>query len=95
MSVGFSTTKNDIDSRAGGLAVDVRNKLAEVQNFKLRLDAVSDAELSALGYTGTDIARLRSAFVDLDRLAQIYLGLAAQTPAYDFRAFAKFLTGVA
>jgi hypothetical protein len=94
VSVGYPQGKADIDGRAGGLALDLRNKFAEIRDFKVFLDATVDGDLTALGYTATDISRLRSAFNDLDHLAQVYLGLANQSAAYDFRTFAKFLTGV-
>lgn len=98
MTVGYPLTKADVDSRAGSLAVDLRNKLTEIRNFKVKLDSLTDAELGTgggLGYSTAEIANLRSAFTDMDKLAQIYLGLATQGSAYDFRTFAKFLMGVA
>jgi hypothetical protein len=95
MSVGYPAGKNDIDAKVGGLAVQLRNTLVEVANFKLWLDAQTDADLTAASYSATDIARLRSAINDLDRLHGIYLGTATQTTTYDFRTFAKFLTGMA
>lgn len=95
MALGYPTTKNDIDSRAGGLAIDLRNRFVEIMNFKVWLDAATDPELTDIGYTALDIARLRSAFIDLDKLARIYFGTETQATPYDFRTFAKFLTGVA
>ena len=95
MSVGYPTTKADIDGRAGNLAIDVRNKMAEIRDFKIFVDSMTDQDLTDRTYTGNDISRLRSAITDLDQLAQVYLGLATRTPAYDYRTSAKFLTGVA
>lgn len=91
MSVGLYATKSDVDVRAGQLARAVRDELTGVGDFKLWLDTQTDPNLTALGYSGPDIATLRSAFNDLDKLRQVYLGAVAQTPAYDFRTFAKFL----
>jgi hypothetical protein len=95
MSLGYPTTKNDIDSRAGGLAIDLRQRFRDAQNFKVWLDAEVDADLTARGYTSNDIARLRSAAADMDKLAQIYFGTLNLPAVYDFRTFTKFLTGVA
>ena len=69
MSVGYMTVKSNIDSRAGALAVELRDKLVEVRNFKYWLDAAVDADLQGYGYDATDISRLRSAFADLDKVA--------------------------
>lgn len=94
MPVGYVTTKSNIDTRAGSLAVELRDKLVEVRNFKYWLDSAIDADLVSYGYDATDISRLRSAFNDLDKLARIFLGTQDLPVAYDFRTFAKFLTGV-
>lgn len=91
MAVGIYSTKSDVDARAGQMAQQVRDALAAITSFKLWLDAKTDPDLTALGYAAGDIATLRSAITDLDKVNQVYLGLAAQTPAYDFRTFAKHL----
>ena len=91
MTVGIYSNKSDVDVRAGQLVQTVRDNLTAVGNFKLWLDAQTDQALTALGYTGGDIATLRSTFTDLDKLRQIYLGTATASPAYDFRTFAKLL----
>jgi len=95
LSVGYSATKADIDSRSGGLALSLRNTTDEIRNFKIFLDSKPDGDLTALGYTAGDINTLRSAFVDLARLVSVYEGTQAQPSAYDFRTFAKLLTGTA
>ena len=94
MTVGYPTSRSDIDSRAGGIALDLRNAMFNIRNFKLWLDTQVDADLTALGYTAGDIANLRSAFVDLVKLAGVYDGTQTQATLYDFRTFAKLLTGV-
>ena len=95
MSLGYPTTKTDIDSKAGGLAVQLRNVLAEASNLKLWLDSAPDQDLVDRGYELGEIAQLRSAVADLDKLNQIYLGQTNQASTYDFRSFAKVLTGMA
>lgn len=94
MSVGYPANKTDIDARAGQLALTVRDTLRNVQIFKAYLDTQTDAALLALGYNQTDVNTLRSAYTDLDKLRQVYEGSSSQTPAYDFRTFAKLLAGV-
>lgn len=91
MSVGLYSAKSDVDARVGQLVQQVRDSLAGIGNFKLWLDTQVDPDLTAMGYSAGDIATLRSAATDLDKLRQVYLGTVAQTPAYDFRTFAKFL----
>lgn len=94
MSVGYSTTKSDIDSRAGTLAITLRDDLQKVRVFKAWLDTQPDGNLTALGYSQAEVNVLRSAYVDLDKLAQIYGALTTQATTYDFQTFAKQLVGV-
>jgi hypothetical protein len=94
MSLGFPTTKLDVDSRAGQLALTLRDDLNQIQTFKAWLDTQTDANLIALGYVQAEVNTLRSAYVDLDQFRQVYQGLATRTPAYDYRTFAKLLVGV-
>lgn len=94
MAIGFPQTKADIDSRAGALATSVRDLLGQVQRFQQYLVATPDANLTGLGYSTTEVAQLKSAFTDLDKLRTIYEGTGTQASVYDFRQFAKLLTGV-
>lgn len=94
MSVGLSTTKGDADQRAGGIALDVRSVMDRVRIFKTWLDTVTVTQLEGLGYTTGEANTLKSAFTDLDKLRTIYEGTATQASTYDFRTFAKLLTGV-
>ena len=91
MAVGIYSTKADVDMRVGGLAQSLRDNLTAMGNVKLWLDAKTDPELTDFGYTAGDIATLRSAVTDLDKVRQIYLGAATQSSTYDFRTFAKLL----
>jgi hypothetical protein len=93
MAVGFPALKTDVDARAGQLALTVRDTLRQVQIFKAWVDTQTDAALIALGYVQADVDRLRSSFVDLDKLRSIYEGTATQASTYDFRTFAKLLVG--
>lgn len=97
MSVGYTTTKSDIDNRAGSLATTLRDDLQKIRTFKAWLDTQPDGNLTGLTpvpYTQAEVNTLRSAFVDLDKLAQIYLGLTTQATTYDFQTFAKQVVGV-
>lgn len=94
MSLGYPVSKNDVDSKAGGLALSLRTTFDGVRNFKIWLDTQTDPVLTALGYSSGEIATLRSAAADMDQLRQIYEGLANLGSAKDFRQFAKLLTGV-
>ena len=94
MTVGYSASKGEVDSTIGMVALNLREAFDAIRHFKIWLDAKPDADLTTMGYTANDIATLRSAYVDLLKLANIYEGTATQSPAYDFRTFAKLLTGV-
>lgn len=95
MSVGFATNKNDVDSKSGSICRMIAQWSDETVKFQEGfLAGATEEQLVALGYTTEDVALLKSAIGDMYKLTQIYRGMVDQTPAYDFRTFAKRLTGV-
>jgi hypothetical protein len=94
MSVGFPQDKSHIDSKAGALVFNLRNVLTDIQRFKTYLDATPDVTLQGFGYSAGEVATLKSAFADLDKLRQIANAGATQSTALDFFTFAKQLLGV-
>lgn len=94
MSVGLPANKADWDNRSGSLAVQLRDTFAAIQRFRTLLVATPDANLIALGYVQAEIDTMKSAYLDLDQLAQVYNGTATRTPAYNYQTFAKLITGV-
>jgi hypothetical protein len=94
MSVGLPVGKADIDQKVGGLALQLRDLILEVGPLKQRLDAMTDADLTSLGYTTADVTLLRAAMVDLFQIQQVALGLASQPTAYDFRTNTAQLMGI-
>ena len=96
MSIGLSTTKADIDAQAGNVALQVREALRAVQLLQVWLAATPDVTLTSApyNYTSDEVAQLKSAFTDLDKLRTIYEGTATQSSTYDFRTFAKLLVSV-
>ena len=91
---GFAKDQADIDFRAGSLAVSLRNTFAEIERFKQFLDATPDQELEDLGYTSQEVAVLKSAFTDMNKLALIYNGDDIQAAPNDFGFWARQLMGV-
>lgn len=94
MSLGFSTLKTDIDARSGQLSLTLRDTLRQIQIFEAWLAGTADATLTGMGYTSGEVAILKSAYVDMDKLRTVYEGTATQATTYDFRQFSKQLTGV-
>jgi hypothetical protein len=94
---GFPFGLTEINQRAGSLSVAVRDSLRQVQLFKGELDTQVDAYYTGLGMSSGDLATLRSSFVDLNDIANIYLGVASShlTGTYDYRTFSKLLWGAA
>jgi hypothetical protein len=92
---GFPFGLNDVNSRAGSLSVACRDTLRQVQLFKAELDTQADAYYTGLGMTSGDLANLRSAYVDLNDLANVYMGVASThlTGTYDYRTFSKLMWG--
>ena len=93
MAVGWAQDKLAIDSTAGQLVFDVREALRKVGEFKLLLDGLDDATLTAKGYTSGDISVLRAGIFDLDKLRQVAVGQAQQVGNNNFFFNAGKLTG--
>jgi hypothetical protein len=94
MAVGLPTNKLDIDSKAGSIAVRLRDVFQEIQYTQAWLAGQPDADLVALGYTQAEVNTLKSALSDLDQLRTIFTGNATLATAKDFRTFAKRLCGL-
>lgn len=91
---GFPTTKADIDARIGGVVVTLRDTLEAVKRVDDWLDAISDADLAAKGYTTDEVATIKSAFNALVVLRSVAYGQATVPNADDFLFFARKLTGL-
>jgi hypothetical protein len=85
-----------MDYWSGIIAQDIATWADRVDSLAAFLVGTPDADLEAppFNYAAVDVAVLKSAIADLERLAQIYRGQLAQTPAYDFRTFAQHLQGL-
>ena len=94
MSVGMPVTKSEIDARAGDIARAFQKAFADVLTMKGYLDQTVDADLVALGYTGGEVAILKTAFADLFQLSGIWSGQSNLTSAKDFRTFVRQIWGV-
>ena len=98
MSIGFTTTKADIDARAGQLVTTVRDGLLRCAQFCDLLNDTSifpnDAALTALGYTSSEVTILRASFTDLKALYNVARAAGTVPANNDFWFNAKHLTGV-
>lgn len=91
---GFPQAQLDVNSRAGQLALTLRDTLLAIRTFKAWLDSKTDPELTALGFSAGDVTLLRNSYTDLDNLAQVSAGLRTQGSVSDFMFNAKKLLGV-
>jgi hypothetical protein len=96
MTLGYPQGKAQIDSKAGGLALTVRNALRDIVAFKAFLDGKTDAQLMdvSIGYTQQEVNDLRAAFTDLKKLSDIANAQATQPAASNFFFNAVKLYGV-
>src|SRR5262245_56242338 len=86
-------TKQTVDVTIGEACQRLNIAFRDVEAATAFLAPAQDADLVALGYTAEDVAVMRSAMADLDRLRRVYEGGAESTPAYDFRTFSQRLFG--
>jgi hypothetical protein len=81
MSVGLDLTKAALDSRAGSLAIALRDALRQCSDFCDLLNNTNvipnDAFLTGMGYTAGEVTTLRAAFTDAKALRNV--ATAAQT----------------
>jgi hypothetical protein len=98
MSVGFPTDKGTIDQRVASLAWQLRSTFDQIQVVKAWLDSQTDAQLTAIGYSGSatsgEIQILRTAYTDLSNLGKVAHAQATQATANDFFFWASKLLGV-
>jgi hypothetical protein len=94
MAIGYSVSKESIDSRLGAAVVSLRNSLDDIVRIKLWLDETSDAALIALGYSQDDVNLARASFNALNQLRSVGYGQATVASADNFFFFAKRIAGV-
>lgn len=89
MSV-YAIDHNGISTRLSSLAQQLDATFLRVQQFKIFLDTISDANLTSLyAFPQADIDIMRSALNDIEQLRTIYQGTVNLAVSKDFRAFAK------
>lgn len=93
MSVGFVVSKGEIDSRMGDLARTFQKLFRDEVIMKSYFDSTPDVDLQALGFTGGEVATLKSAIADLEELRTISLGGPLAAP-HDFTQFLRLLWGL-
>ena len=94
MSVGFTISKGEIDTRMGDLSRSFQKLFRDEVVLKDFFDATVDADLQALGYSVNEVAILKSAIADLDQLRRIADGAEALAETKDFTQFLRLLWGV-
>ena len=95
MGVGLPVAKVDIDNMLAQISLQLRNSIMAVTVLNAKVSAMTDADLTNLGYSTADITLLRAAIGDLYTIQQIAYGLVAQPTPYDFRTNISQVTGIA
>lgn len=95
MPVGLNATlsKDALDAVSGRLAQALNKVFIDIEAHQFFLAGTDDAALESLGYTPADVALLKSAFTDADKLRRIYAGQEALPAAQDFTQFLRRLFG--
>lgn len=102
MSVGLTLTKADLDQRAAGVVISLRDALRRASELNALLSdttiIANDAALTTMGYTTQEITWLRGTFTDLGgtgvSLYRVAIGaVAGPGSPNDFFFNAKHLTG--
>ena len=97
MTVGFPLTKDQLDTRLGQIALQIRDGLEEAQQMNALLGTLTTQALEALGYdetTNGEVSVMKSAFTQLAQLADVANNNGTVTTSNDFLFWAKKLLGV-
>lgn len=94
MAVGFTQSMVDINGRAGGLCVQLRDTLNDIQIFNAFLQALGSQGLTALGYSAQDVATMLNNFAVLDQFRQVFQGLEAIPSPVNVQSFVLPFVGV-
>jgi len=92
--IGPQLSRADVDQTAAQITRQLFSVMSNIQRFNAWLAATPDATLTGFGMSSTDVATLKSAFTDADKLRQVFEGSTLQAPAYDFRTFLGQALGV-
>lgn len=92
MTAGNQPSVASVNSQAGGLAVQLRSLMQQIQNFQAWLAVEGSAGLVAIGFTAGDAATIISTFGNLNTLAGIYAG-AAPGAAFNYESNSNSLWG--
>lgn len=91
---GLNVNRNVINGRAGNLVLQLRQLFADARRMKAWFDATPDDDLIEMGFSSEEVAMLKSAFTDLDKLAKVATAEDTQSLANDFFFWANRLTGI-
>jgi hypothetical protein len=94
VTLGYPQDKARVDSKAGAVALNLRNAFRDIVTFKAWLDTRTDTELTNLGYTAQEVTDLRASFTDLKKLNDIANAAAVQAATSNFWFNAVKLLGV-
>jgi len=97
MAPGFQVTKDAINQRVGSIVVAGEAWLEDVRRQSAWFADTLDADLQAMGFTvgvNSDVALLKSSFVDLENLRKVAYGQQAQANANNFFFWAAKLRGI-
>jgi hypothetical protein len=91
---GVPFNKDALNNSLGSVVQQIYASLDNARKVQTALAATPNQTMLDMGFTQADIDSIKSAFVDLDNLRQVFEGGRNQTVAYDFRTFAKRLIGI-
>lgn len=98
MGIGLPVDKNILNARIGNLCWEIRRDLDDSARIATVLAAMSDSDLTALGFTGDtnsgDIKDLRGAVAALKKTHDLFYGLDTQPAAVNLSPYTDKLTGL-
>lgn len=84
MAIGLGFSKNDVDQLLGGTCRDINNILYRLSQISDRITLMQDADLTALGYSSTEVATIRTFITNMATLKAVFTGAQALTTPHAF-----------
>ena len=94
MAVGYAKTSTDMNNILGGVARDFLLLMRRIMDYGVDLAVVQDADLTAMGYSSSDITLIHNYMNDMGTLRNVATGVSTQGTLKDFTANARQIAGL-
>lgn len=92
--VGITVTRQQIDAAAGNVLSTLGGTFLRIKDLDYFLQSITDADLTAMGYSVDDIYKLRVSVQDAAQIGRVFAGQEGVAQPKDFRTYIKLFWGM-